>query len=270
MNDNRHCSDIVRDTCMQSPSDIVGMVLSTKRLPGKDCNLVEGLWFLVRQSGVSYTCYRLLEHVAYLFRSAVLRMFKSKWSLSKLFNVGVFCRQYGVPILHTDDLNGLGSVRFIKDLKPDLIISRINLLVGKDILDIPTLGAINSHPSVLPRYRGLDAVYWTMVNNETEFANSIHLLDEKFDSGDVIVQERVTAENPISMFSIETKVRNRGAKLLALATKQFRTGTSRVLPKLQVSPSYYSWPTRESIKRFRSNGHRFVSLGDVIAMFFKL
>ena len=66
-------------------------------------------------------------------------------------------------------------------------------LIGKDVLSKKTI--INTHPSLLPKYRGVHALAWAMINMEEELGFSIHLMNEYVDDGDILEQFRVKYEN---------------------------------------------------------------------------
>ena len=69
-------------------------------------------------------------------------------------------------------------------------------LIGKEILDKITI--INTHPSLLPKYRGVHALAWAMINMEQELGFSIHLMNEYVDDGDILEQYKVNYNNQTS------------------------------------------------------------------------
>lgn len=66
-------------------------------------------------------------------------------------------------------------------------------LIGKDVLSKKTI--INTHPSLLPKYRGVHALAWAMLNLEEELGFSIHLMNEYIDDGDILEQFKVKYDN---------------------------------------------------------------------------
>lgn len=81
---------------------------------------------------------------------------------------------------------------FIKSLKPDLIwITDFRYIIPQKIIELPKIGTVNIHPSLLPRYRGRAAINWALINGESEFGLSVHYVDTGVDTGDIIVQERI-------------------------------------------------------------------------------
>lgn len=66
-------------------------------------------------------------------------------------------------------------------------------ILPKDILDVPPLGCVNVHASLLPKYRGSAPINWAMLNGDAETGVSIMYMAEELDAGDVIL----TAKTPI-------------------------------------------------------------------------
>src|SRR6478609_2030498 len=74
-------------------------------------------------------------------------------------------------------------------LDADVAISAaVPMLIPPDALDVPRLGIINTHPSLLPRYRGPNPIAWTVRNGDRELGYSIHRMDHDFDTGNLLVQ----------------------------------------------------------------------------------
>lgn len=80
----------------------------------------------------------------------------------------------------------------IKSYKPDIIvIAAYSRLIPSVIYEIPPLGTINSHPSLLPQYRGPNPYFHVIRNAEPETGITFHYLDDSFDTGDIIYQCRM-------------------------------------------------------------------------------
>lgn len=81
---------------------------------------------------------------------------------------------------------------WVKNLSPDLIvIFSMSQLLKPIIYKIPKYGAINIHPSVLPKYRGPNPDFWHYMNMEKEQGITIHYIDEGEDTGDILYQKIV-------------------------------------------------------------------------------
>jgi methionyl-tRNA formyltransferase len=76
--------------------------------------------------------------------------------------------------------------------EPDLAIcTGFPWLISQETIDVPRLGIVNGHPSLLPRYRGPFPIAWAIRNCETEIGMSFHLMDAAFDTGNVLAQKAV-------------------------------------------------------------------------------
>ena len=80
---------------------------------------------------------------------------------------------------------------FVRAAAPDLIwVTDYRYLLPPSLLSTAPLGAVNLHPSLLPRYRGRAPINWAILNGETTLGLTAHLIDEGVDTGDIITQAR--------------------------------------------------------------------------------
>ena len=79
------------------------------------------------------------------------------------------------------------ALEIVKSLSPELIVVvAYGRILPKDILDVPPLGCVNVHASLLPKYRGAAPINWAMLNGDAETGVSIMYMAEELDAGDVI------------------------------------------------------------------------------------
>lgn len=80
-------------------------------------------------------------------------------------------------------------LEFVRGLCPDLIwVTDYRYILPSHLFSLAKFGAINLHPSLLPRYRGRASVNWAILNGETEVGLTAHFIDEGVDTGDIITQ----------------------------------------------------------------------------------
>lgn len=104
----------------------------------------------------------------------------------------------GIPVYCYDKIRVEG-VEDMKSLAPDIMVTcAFGQILSKEILDIPKLGVINVHASLLPKYRGASPVHFAVLNGEKETGVTIMKTDEGIDTGDMILSEK------INIFSDET------------------------------------------------------------------
>lgn len=102
----------------------------------------------------------------------------------------------GVARLARPDLDVIVSnhpdrwAAMIAPLRPDLIfVGGFNWIIPADVLALPRLGAINSHDSLLPRHRGLNATGWALRSGDARYGVTIHYMTPRLDDGPVLAQQ---------------------------------------------------------------------------------
>lgn len=138
-------------------------------------------------------------------------------------------KEFQVPYLLCDDTNSPEFIKKIRDLQPDLILSAAYpQIFSRELITIPQKGAINCHPSLLPKFRGAHPHYWTIVKGESESGLTAHIMTERLDDGDIVSQirfpvenfyydqlyERIIQESPRLVQDIEDYFLNGGKKLI--------------------------------------------------------
>lgn len=82
-------------------------------------------------------------------------------------------------------------IKIIKDINPDIIVvAAYGKILPKEILDIPRLGCVNIHGSLLPKYRGAAPIQWAVLNGEKETGITTMLMNEGLDTGDILLVEK--------------------------------------------------------------------------------
>lgn len=95
----------------------------------------------------------------------------------------------GIPLIEIDSFKE-EAAREAAALKPDLlVVASFGLIIPKWFLEVPAVGAINVHPSVLPKYRGPSPIQWVLWNGERETAITIIKMSERMDAGNILYQE---------------------------------------------------------------------------------
>ena len=115
----------------------------------------------------------------------------------------------GVEGVETDDVNHEECVESIRKVRPDLIVVYGTGIIRKEVIEIPRIGCINCHSSVLPDYRGTFVEFWQAYNGDLEKVGvTVHFIDEGVDTGDIIFQKRAEgltgSENPHHLRGLNT------------------------------------------------------------------
>lgn len=120
----------------------------------------------------------------------------------------------------------------IRDIKEELIKQKPDLfcvvaygkILPKEILDIPKLGSINVHGSLLPKYRGAAPIQWAVINGEKKTGITTMYMDEGMDTGDMILQEEVSIGENETTGDLWNKLSKVGANLLVKTIRQIEDG----------------------------------------------
>lgn len=114
----------------------------------------------------------------------------------------------------------------MKKLAPDLIVVvAFGQILSKAILDIPQLGCINVHASLLPKYRGAAPIHWSIINGETKTGITTMYMDVGLDTGDMILKEEVSISAKMNTGELHDTLMNIGAKTLLQTIKQIAEGS---------------------------------------------
>jgi methionyl-tRNA formyltransferase len=105
-------------------------------------------------------------------------------------------------------------VNEIRNINPDLIISAYyRKIFPKELIDIPRLGIVNIHPSLLPFYRGPVPTAWAILNNESEFGITLHKVDAGIDTGDILFQSKHEIDPDESGYDLYLRAMQLGSDL---------------------------------------------------------
>lgn len=104
--------------------------------------------------------------------------------------------QLGLPVIQPNKLKGSDELNQIIALKPDLIITAaFGQILPKELLEVPELGCINVHASLLPAYRGGAPIHQAIIDGQSKTGITIMYMEEKLDAGDIISQSEISIEH---------------------------------------------------------------------------
>ena len=115
----------------------------------------------------------------------------------------------------------------IKDLNPDVIcVVAYGKILPKEILDIPRLGCINVHGSLLPKYRGAAPIQWAVLNGDKTTGVTTMYMDVGMDTGDMILKQEVEIGENETTGELWDRLSKIGGELLVETLKQVENGTA--------------------------------------------
>lgn len=134
--------------------------------------------------------------------------------------------KYNIPVFQPIKIRE--DYEEIKKYKPDLIVTcAYGQIVPKGVLDIPRLGCINVHASLLPKYRGGAPIQHAIMNGEKETGITIMYMDEGMDTGDMIDSEKVLIDSKDTLSTLSLKLSKTGAELLERVLPSIIDGTNK-------------------------------------------
>jgi methionyl-tRNA formyltransferase len=154
-------------------------------------------------------------------------------------------RARGVPLIDVPDRAGLAVSAFrttLEALAPDVIVvACFPWRLPGWLLDMPPRGCLNLHPSLLPDGRGPEPVFWAFRRGLRETGVTLHLVDESFDAGPIISQERMPIPDGATIPSLERALAEIGARL-ALDHLRETSGRPQGLPQPEEATGYAPAP----------------------------
>ena len=132
---------------------------------------------------------------------------------------------WNLPVLQPRKLKDPEFVAALRSYAPELmIVVAYGRILTHEILALPTVGFLNVHASLLPRYRGPAPINWALIRGDKETGVTIQWVKYKVDTGEVFLQERVPIREEDNAGSLAQKLSERGAALLVQALEMLRRG----------------------------------------------
>lgn len=149
-----------------------------------------------------------LEHLIQQGRK-IVGVVVSKNSDNWYKGVDEIAKKYELKLFEESNINNAYFLEQLKELEPDLIVVvNFEKILKKDIISLPTYGCINTHASLLPKYRGRAPLNWAIINGEKETGVTVHKIDKGIDTGDIIEQERINIKKDDYIEDVLVKVKN--------------------------------------------------------------
>lgn len=127
----------------------------------------------------------------------------------------------------------------IKALQPHLIVVvSFGQILPPSTLEIPSLGCLNIHPSLLPKYRGAAPLQRVIMNGEEETGVTIMWMNEGLDQGDIFLQEKADIDPNETYGELHDRLAIVGAKLLMKALEAIEKGEKKAVPQREEETTY--------------------------------
>jgi methionyl-tRNA formyltransferase len=120
-----------------------------------------------------------------------------------------------LKILQPKNLKNEDFQNNLKSLKADLQIVVAFRMLPKAVWQMPKMGTFNLHASLLPKYRGAAPIHWAIINGEAKTGATTFFIDDKIDTGEIIIQEEISISETETVGSLHDKLMFLGAGLVA-------------------------------------------------------
>ena len=143
----------------------------------------------------------------------------------KFSPVKKFAISNNIKYFQPKNLKDQSFIDKIKSINPDIIVVVAFRMIPKSIWQIPKYGTINLHASLLPNYRGSAPINWTIINNENFTGVTTFFIDDKIDTGDVLLQEKIKVDKKINAGELHDKLKVIGAITVRKTIKEILNNT---------------------------------------------
>ena len=135
----------------------------------------------------------------------------------------------GVPIVQPETIKNNTDFRAqLSDLKPDaIIVVGYGRIIPQWMLDLPPLGNINLHASLLPKYRGAAPIQWAIARGESITGVTTMKIDSGLDTGDILLQQEIPIAADDTAETLAAKLAAIGADLIVTTLQGLQAGTIR-------------------------------------------
>lgn len=153
--------------------------------------------------------------------------------------VKVCAEKWGVPVFQPVRIREPEAIEQIRSLAPDLIVvAAFGQILPQELLDIPRLGCINIHASLLPKLRGAAPIQWSVINGDSESGITLMQMNAGLDTGDILFQESVPIGPEETGESLYEKLAELGGEMIVKYLPAIEAGEIRPLKQDDSLSSY--------------------------------
>ena len=145
-----------------------------------------------------------------------------------------YALEHNLNILQPTNLKSEAFLYELQSLEANLQIVVAFRMLPKNVWQMPKYGTFNLHASLLPDYRGAAPINWAIINGETKTGVTTFFIDEKIDTGNIILQEEVLIGNTEIVGELHDKLMNIGSQLVVETVKQIEQNTVKTTKQSEI------------------------------------
>lgn len=176
--------------------------------------------------------------------------------------VKLFALSKGIPVLQPSRLKDPDFLEQLRILKADLQVVVAFRMLPEAVWNMPPLGTMNLHGSLLPKYRGAAPINWAVIRGEMETGVTTFLLQHEIDTGDLLFQERIPIGENETAGELHDRMMVVGAGLLLRSVQALENGTARPAPQSDMeathAPKLHTETCRIDFDRPTADVHNFI------------
>jgi len=166
---------------------IIGIVIASEKRWKIFRECLNGIDYINENRYAASFSYRFKERIKQTIPEWLIRSLRT--SYRKPPNLKKYARSNDIPYFEVYDVNDDSFISQIAHLHPNFIISAAYpQIFGGKLIHTPSIGSINFHPSLLPKYRGAHPHFWVIVNGDSLGGMTAHYMTEDLDKGSIIAQ----------------------------------------------------------------------------------
>lgn len=149
-----------------------------------------------------------------------------------------FAQSRGLRVLQPEKLKNPEFLETLRSLKADLQIVVAFRMLPEVVWNMPPLGTMNLHGSLLPKYRGAAPINWAIINGETETGLTTFLLKHEIDTGDLLYQERISIGENETAGELHDRMMLLGAQLVLKSVRAIEAGEAKPMPQADTAATH--------------------------------
>jgi methionyl-tRNA formyltransferase len=155
----------------------------------------------------------------------------------------VAAQEAGVEVRQPSSFKHPGAAGELAELRPDLMVMAfVTLFVPEPVLDTPTHGSIQYHPSLLPRHRGPSAINWAIIHGDRTTGLSVFWPDDGLDTGPLLLTKEVAIEEDDTLGSLYfDKLFPLGVEAMVESVDLVRDGVAPRIVQDEALATYEGW-----------------------------
>lgn len=146
-----------------------------------------------------------------------------------------YALEHNITVLQPTNLKSPEFNAELKKIAPDLQVVVAFRMLPEVVWNLPPLGTINLHASLLPHYRGAAPINHALINGETETGVTTFKLQHDIDTGNILLQKKVAIEESDNAGTLHDKLMKAGSELLVQTLKEIESGTAREIRQSSVA-----------------------------------